>query len=110
MDYPGTFYHVLSRGNERRDIFSDDKDYFKFLETLERMVERFQLEGHAYVLMKNHYRLLVRTKEANLSRAIQWLGVTYSVSFNRRHQRSGHLLQGRFKDYPSPGDSISSRS
>lgn len=99
MAYPDTFYHVLSRGNERRDIFSDDKDYLKFLETLERMVERYQLEVHAYVLMKNHYHLLVRTKAANLSRAIQWLGVTYSVSFNRRHQRSGHLFQGRFKSF-----------
>jgi len=99
MDYPSTFYHVLSRGNEKKEIFRDDKDYLKFLDTLGTMVERFKLEIHAYVLMENHYHLLIRTKEANLSRAIQWLGVSYSVWFNRRHQRSGHLFQGRFKSF-----------
>ena len=99
LDYPDTFYHILSRGNERRDIFHDAKDYRRFLDLIGRMVERFKLEIHAYVLMKNHYHLLVRTQQANLSRAIQWLGVSYSVWFNRRHQRSGHLFQGRFKSF-----------
>jgi REP element-mobilizing transposase RayT len=99
MDYPDTFYHVLSRGNERKEIFQDEKDHLRFLDTLGKMVERFKLEVHAYVLMKNHFHLLVHTKEANLSRAIQWLGVSYSVWFNRRHKRSGHLFQGRFKSF-----------
>lgn len=99
MDYPETFYHVLSRGNEKREIFRDKSDYLKFFDIISQMVERFKLEVHAYVLMKNHYHLLVRTKEANLSRAIQWLGVCYSVWFNRRHQRTGHLFQGRFKSF-----------
>ncbi len=99
MDYPETFYHVLSRGNEKKEIFQDEKDYQKFLSLLSNMVERFRLEVHAYVLMKNHYHLLIKTKEANLSRAIQWLGVSYSVWYNRRHQRSGHLFQGRFKSF-----------
>src|SRR4030043_1773631 len=99
MDYPDTFYHVLSRGNERKEIFHNEKDYLRFLDTLGKMVERFKLGVHAYVLMKNHFHLLVHTKEANLSRAIQWLGVSYSVWFNRRHQRSGHLFQGRFKSF-----------
>jgi putative transposase len=99
MDYPDTFYHILSRGNERKEIFRDEKDHFKFLDLLAKMVERFQLEVHAYVLMKNHFHLLIHTKEANLSRAIQWLVVSYSVWFNRRHQRSGHLFQGRFKSF-----------
>ena len=99
MDYPDTFYHVLSRGNEKKTIFRTEKDYFKFLGTIEKMVERFKLEVHAYVLMKNHYHLLIRTTEGNLSRAIQWLGVSYSIWFNRQHQRSGHLFQGRFKSF-----------
>jgi REP element-mobilizing transposase RayT len=99
MDYPDAFYHILSRGNEKRDIYYDERDYLRFLDVLERTVERFNLEVHAYVLMKNHYHLLIRTKEANLSRAIQWLGVSYSVWFNRRHRRSGHLFQGRFKSF-----------
>ena len=99
IDYPETFYHILSRGNERREIFHDDRDYLRFLETLGKVVERFRVEIHAYVLIKNHFHLLLRTKEANLSRAIQWLSVSYSVWYNRRHQRSGHLFQGRFKSF-----------
>ncbi|MBI5969518.1 MAG: transposase [Deltaproteobacteria bacterium] len=99
MDYPEIFYHVLSRGNEKREIFRDKSDYLKFLDTIGQMVQRFKLGVHAYVLMKNHYHLLIHTKEANLSRAIQWLGVCYSVWFNRRHQRTGHLFQGRFKSF-----------
>ena len=104
IDYPDTFYHVLSRGNERKAIFRDEKDYLRFVDTLGRMVDRFKLEVHAYVLMKNHFHLLVRTREGSLSRAIQWLGVSYSVWFNRRHQRSGHLFQGRFKSFPAEED------
>jgi REP element-mobilizing transposase RayT len=99
MDYADSFYHVLSRGNDRKEIFRDEKDHLRFLDILDKMAERFQLEVHAYVLMKNHFHLLLHTKESNLSRAIQWLGVSYSVWFNRRHQRSGHLFQGRFKSF-----------
>jgi REP element-mobilizing transposase RayT len=99
LDYPNTFYHVLSRGNEKRDIFIDERDHRKFLEIIGQMADRFSLELHAYVLMRNHYHLLIRTKKSNLSRAMQWLGVTYSVWFNRHHQRSGHLFQGRFKSF-----------
>lgn len=99
MNYPETFYHILSRGNEKKEIFQDEKDYQKFLSLLSEVAERFSFEIHAYVLMKNHYHLLVKTREANLSKAIQWLGVSYSVWYNWRHQRSGHLFQGRFKSF-----------
>jgi REP element-mobilizing transposase RayT len=53
MDYPGTFYHILARGNERKEIFRDEKDYLRFLDTLGKMVERFKLEVHAYVRSRN---------------------------------------------------------
>ena len=99
MDFPDTFYHVLSRGNERRKIFYGPADHSRFLETLGRMVERFQIEVHGYVLMPNHFHLLIRTREANLSRALQWLGVSYSVWFNKKHDRCGHVFQGRFKSF-----------
>jgi len=95
----GTFYHVLNRGNERRVIFRDDHDREGFMDRLGRCSERFSLRVYAYVLMSNHYHLLVRTSEANLSAAIQWLGVSYSIWYNVRHHRSGHLFQGRFKSF-----------
>jgi REP element-mobilizing transposase RayT len=70
LDYPDSSYHVLSRGNERRDIFLDKKDYLKFLDILTNMVDRFRVDVHAYILMKkNHHHLLTRTKESNVSRA-----------------------------------------
>ncbi len=99
LDYPDTFYHILSRGNERREIFRGKEDYQKFTQLLERLIEKFGVEIHAYVLMSNHYHLIVRTRAANLSRTIQWLGTSYSMWFNRRHGRSGHLFQGRFKSF-----------
>ncbi len=97
IEFEGAFYHVLSRGNERRDIFYDDDDRRMFLATLGEMAQRFEIEPLAYVLMNNHYHLLLRSLRANLSRAMQWFGVTYTNRFNARHARSGHLFQGRFK-------------
>ena len=104
MNFPDTYYHVLSRGNERREIFRADDDYERFKATIGRMVGRFDIEVHGYVLMGNHYHLLIRTRYANLSRAIQWLGLTYSMWFNRRYSRTGHLFQGRFKSFVIEND------
>jgi len=97
IERAGGWYHVTARGNERREIYRDERDRRHFLELLEGMVERFRLELHAYVLMSNHFHLMMALREPNLSRALQWLNVSYSVWFNRRHRRSGHLFQGRFK-------------
>jgi REP element-mobilizing transposase RayT len=92
----GGRYHVTARGNQRAEIFWDDTDRFRLLELLSELGQRFGTRVHAYVLMDNHYHLLLETLEANLSRAIQWCNVSYSVWFNLRHRRSGHLLEGRF--------------
>src|SRR5580698_82345 len=94
---PGAWYHVTARGNERRAIFRAEADYAHLVLIIEEAVGRFGLRLHGYVLMQNHYHLILETPEANLSRAMQWLNVSYSTWFNRRHRRSGHLFQGRFK-------------
>jgi putative transposase len=96
IEIPGGRYHLTARGNERRNIFRDDRDRLHFLDLLSELPERFGTRLHAYVLIDNHYHLLIETPEANLSRTGQWLNVSYSVWFNRRHRRQGHLLQGRF--------------
>ena len=72
-------------------------DRQRFLETLEEAVERFGVVVHAFCLMPNHYHLLLQTPRANLTDAAGWLQATYSIRFSRRHRRSGHLFQGRFK-------------
>ena len=69
----GGRYHATARGNERRNIFRDDTDRFHFLELLSEMPERFGSRLHAYVLMDNHFHLMIETPEANLSRSMQWL-------------------------------------
>ena len=97
IEFKGALYHILSRGNDRRDIFSGDDDYKVFLSVLEEMSERFEVDIFAYVLMSNHYHLLIRTNQDNLSKSMQWLGTTYTRRFNLKHFRSGHLFQGRFK-------------
>lgn len=97
VDRAGGWYHVTSRGIERRLIASDERCHEHFCELLEAMVQRFRVRVHAYVLMNNHYHLVVETPEGNLSRAIQWLNVSYVAWFNRRANRVGPLMQGRFK-------------
>lgn len=97
VEFPNATYHVTARGNERKPIFRDDHDRHRFLDTLAEMVERFGIRLHAYCLMPNHYHLVLETPRANLSQAVGWLQVTYTVRFNHRHRRSGHLFQGRFK-------------
>jgi putative transposase len=97
IEYEGAVYHVTSRGNARQDIFLVDSDREMFLHLLGDTVERFGWVCHAYCLMTNHYHLLLETPEANLSRGMRHLNGVYTQAFNRRHMRSGHVLQGRFK-------------
>jgi REP element-mobilizing transposase RayT len=97
IEYEGALYHLTARGNERQDIFRDDRDREEFLERLQRQREQYGTLPHAYVLMTNHYHVLLETPEANLSRAMHSLQTGYTVYFNRRHGRVGHLFQGRYK-------------
>jgi REP element-mobilizing transposase RayT len=97
IQYPGAIYHVMSRGNGGQRIFISDQDRSIFLSLLELLAERYNIEIHAYVLMNNHYHLLIKTIDANLSRAMQWFGTTYTRWFNMVNIQSGHLFQGRYK-------------
>jgi len=97
IDVRGGFYHVMGRGLERRRIFADDRDRRRWVERLGELPARFGVAIHAYALMENHYHLLLETPQANLSQAVQWLNVSYSIGFNRRHRRVGPLFAGRFK-------------
>jgi len=97
IEYPGAFYHVLNRGQRQEAIVDDDRDRERFLLCLERLAMRYNVVVHTYCLMTNHYHLILETPEANVSRAVQWLNVSYATYYNRRHQVSGHVFQGRFK-------------
>jgi hypothetical protein len=73
IQYENAFYHVFSRGNNQQDIFVTDDDRYLFLDTIGEMAKRFDCDIFAYVLMDNHYHLLLRTPKANLSRSMQWI-------------------------------------
>jgi REP element-mobilizing transposase RayT len=96
IEFAGAVYHVTSRGNERRPTFRTNQDRLTFLRFLGETVERFGWSLTAWVLMTNHFHLVIRTAEPNLSRGMQWLNGRYAGWFNRTHHRSGHLFQGRF--------------
>lgn len=97
IEYSGAVYHITSRGNARKRIFKDDIDRDKFLETLSIVVTRFKWLCHAYCLMDNHYHLLIETPDANLSKGMRQLNGVYTQSYNRRHRKTGHIFQGRYK-------------
>ncbi len=97
LQFPGAVYHLTSRGNAGQAIYLDDADRARFLDLLGREVEQQRWRCHAYCLMDNHYHLLVETPEANLSRGMGRLNMAYAQGFNRRHERAGHLFQGRYK-------------
>jgi REP-associated tyrosine transposase len=96
IEFSGALYHVTSRGNARQPIFLDDRDRSFFLNRLGEVVRSHEWQCHSYCLMPNHYHLLVETPEPNLSRGMRRLNGRYSQRFNRRHDRVGHVLQGRF--------------
>ncbi|HQQ60412.1 MAG TPA: transposase [Kiritimatiellia bacterium] len=92
----GGIYHVTSRGNERQVIFRDDRDRDRFLERLAKSAISHQVRVYLYCLMPNHIHLLVETPLGNLDRFMGSLLTGYTVYFNRRHHRVGHLMQGRY--------------
>jgi putative transposase len=97
IEYAGAAYHVICRGDRGESIFQDEIDRTQFLRCLGETCERTGWKIHAYVLMPNHYHLLLETPEANLVLGMKWLQGTYTQRFNIRHGVSGHLFQGRYK-------------
>ena len=96
IQFPGAIYHVTNRGNGRQLIFVDSRDRQEFIGTLAICLKEFGAILHSYCLMGNHYHVILETPRGNLSRIIQRLNSVYSQNFNRRHQKVGHVFQGRF--------------
>lgn len=105
LDAPGNLHHVIVRGIERRRIFESDKDREDFLNRLGQVVKEEQATCFAWVLMPNHAHILLRTGTTPLTKMMKRLLTGYAVSFNLRHQRSGHLFQNRYKSIVCEEDS-----
>jgi len=97
IEYPGAFYHITSRGNERKPIFRIKRDYERFLGYLESATERYGAQIHCFCLMHNHYHLLLEIPRGNLRQILHHLNTSYTNYFNARSGRVGHLFQGRYR-------------
>lgn len=104
MEYAGAVYHVMDRGDRSEPIFRNDGDRELFLRTLGQVCERTGWRVHSYVLMDNHYHLLLETPEPNLSTGMQWFQSTYTIRHNVKHGLRGHVFQGRYKAIPVDGE------
>ena len=105
IEYEGACYHVTARGNDRKKIFFSSRDYERFREYLVMARERFGCLLHAYVLMGNHYHLLLETPLGSLSRVMHYINGSYTTYVNTKRKRSGHLFQGRYKSIVVDTDS-----
>ncbi len=97
VEYPGAIYHVMNRGDRREEIFRDDQDRERFLETLGEVCAKTGWRVHAVCLLGNHFHLVVETPQGNLVTGMKWFLGTYTARFNRRHKLFGHLFSGRYK-------------
>jgi putative transposase len=94
---PGYAYHIIVRGNERKNIFKEEADFNEVLKIFSEAAEKYQFTVLSYVLMNNHYHFLAEIKLPNMSKAMQFINTSYALYFNKRYHRSGHLLQSRYK-------------
>ncbi|MDF1588138.1 MAG: transposase [Gammaproteobacteria bacterium] len=97
IEYAGALYHVTSRGDRREDIYLDDDDRLIWLAVFSQVCSRFNWQCHAWCLMDNHYHIVVETVEGNLSQGMRQLNGVFTQKSNRRHDRVGHVFQGRYK-------------
>ena len=97
IEFPGAFYHVIVRGNQRQKIFHGGADYRKYLSLISAYKERYRCKFFAYTLMSNHVHLIIETGETPLSKILQGLNQSYTQYYNLRRRTVGHLFQGRYK-------------
>ncbi len=97
IEYPGAFFHIIVRGNNRENIFRDSADYVRYVEKLVYFCGEGGTTLYAYCLMPNHIHLLLEMGKISLSKVLQRFHTWYTLYFNRRYDRVGHVFQGRYK-------------
>ena len=99
IQFPGACYHITCRGIERRKVYMDDRDRYKFLGMLGDSLETYQVVLYAYTMMTNHFHLVIQTQKANCSEFMRHFNICYTGWFNWRHHRTGNLYAGRYKAF-----------
>jgi REP element-mobilizing transposase RayT len=97
IHYPGAIYHAMARGVDGREIFLDREDREKFLRVVERVKEESHANLLAYCLMSNHFHVALKIDAVSLSKVMQRILTSHSLSFNLKYKRTGHLFQARYK-------------
>ncbi|MGA1865380.1 MAG: REP-associated tyrosine transposase [bacterium] len=97
IEYEGAFYHITARGDEGREIYQSRSDYDRFKGFLKEARDKYSCIVHCYVLMRNHYHLLLETPKANLSKIMHSINSSYTTYFNNSKNQNGHMFQGRYK-------------
>ncbi|MEA3305532.1 MAG: transposase [Candidatus Omnitrophota bacterium] len=97
LEAENTLYHLTNRGDDRKKIYASELDRKKFLEYVVKAKKRFKFRLYAYVLMTNHYHLLIETLQANLSKIMHFINSSYTTYYNVKRKKTGHLFQGRYK-------------
>ncbi|MFL6698279.1 MAG: transposase [Vitreoscilla sp.] len=97
LEYPGALYHVTARGTRQGDIFLDDQDRASLLSILAQALRTCDARAFAYCLMGSHYHFVLQTRQPNLAVLMRRINSVYSLTFNRRHGRCGHVFEGRYK-------------
>lgn len=95
--YPGAIYHIICRGNNKQDIFRDEKDRSTYLSILREVKINHHFLLYAYCLMSNHVHLHLETAAIEIGRTMKLINMHYAVYFNKKYQLTGHLFQDRFR-------------
>ncbi len=96
-DYPGAIHHVMNQGNGQRPIFESRRDIRYFLSLVARRVRRGDIEVISYVIMTTHFHLVLRSRQGQISRSLQWIESMYARYFNRTREKHGGAYRGRFR-------------
>jgi len=99
LEFPGAFYHIIVRGNQRQDIFVEDQDRIEYLKRLKGYKKKCGFVLYAFVLMPNHVHLLIETLNTPISKIMQLINLTYTQYFNKKYDKVGHIFQGRYKSF-----------
>lgn len=97
IEYPGAFYHVMARGNNREFILQNDEDKELYLYLIKKYKERYYFNIYAYCIMDNHVHLLIETADVPLSKIMQGIQQSFTQTYNRKYERTGHVFQQRYK-------------